>query len=89
MHSHDFHDHLETSLVARPLVEQAKGVLTGARCASPEEAFEELRHVALVHQVELHALASALVDVAAGRDVDDPLLRKIVWQEWSELLPNC
>ncbi len=89
MQSDDFEDNLKTSLVTRPVMEQAKGVLVGARCATPEEAFAELRDVSQAHDVNVNELAAALVEVAAGRTPEDPMLRKIVWQEWSDALPTC
>jgi AmiR/NasT family two-component response regulator len=89
MQSDEFEDHLESMLVTRPVIEQAKGVLAGIRCTTPEQAFEELRDVAQAHQVQIGELAGALVDVAAGRTPDNVLLRKVVWQEWDDLLNNC
>ena len=89
MQSDEFEDHLESSLVARPAIEQAKGVLAGLRCTTPEQAFAELQDVAQAHEVPLADLAAALVDMAAGRTPDNVLLRKVVWQEWDELLNNC
>ena len=89
MASEEFEDHLESMLVARPALEQAKGVLAGIRCTTPEKAFEELREVAIAHDVPLADLAAALVDVAGGRTPDSPRLRNVVWQEWDELLDNC
>ena len=89
MHSDDFEDQLESALVRRPTIEQAKGVLVGTRCSSPEDAFEELREVSRRHELAIGDVAAALVAVAAGRAPENPLLRKVVWQEWSELFPNC
>jgi response regulator NasT len=89
MHSDDFEDHLAETLVTRPLIEQAKGVLATVRCASPEEAFAELRRVADAHEVPLSDLAAALVTAAAGETPSDPELRKVIWHEWSKELPDC
>ncbi len=85
MDSNDFHDHLDAALVTRPVIEQAKGVLTGTRCATPEQAFAELRYVSQNHNVKLHELATALVDIASGRDTDNPVLRKVIQHEWGNL----
>lgn len=85
----EFDEQLESALVTRPVIEQAKGIIVGVGCATPEEAHEELRGVANRHDITLNALAGALVDIAAGRDPDNPLLRKVVWQEWGKVLPNC
>lgn len=87
--SEEFEAQLESTLVARPMIEQAKGILVGARCASPEEAYEELRNVSQAHDVKLHLLAAALVEASSGTRPEDPLLRKIIWQEWADLVPNC
>ena len=89
MHAEDFDRRLEAALVTRPALEQAKGILAGVRCVTPVEAYEELTGAARHHGVELDALAGALVEVAAGCRPDDPLLRKVIWQEWGNLLPNC
>jgi AmiR/NasT family two-component response regulator len=87
--SDDFEAQLDAALVTRPVIEQAKGILVGVRCATPEQAYEELRHVSQAHNVKLNALAAALVESSSGRRPDDPLLRKIIWQEWADLLPDC
>jgi hypothetical protein len=89
MHSDDFEDHLAVTLVTRPLVEQAKGVLAMARCATPAQAFEELRRASRFHEVELPELASAVVTAASGGTPEDPQLRKVIWHEWDDVLPDC
>jgi AmiR/NasT family two-component response regulator len=89
MQADDFEQHLEAALVTRPVIEQAKGILTGARCATPQQAYEELRFVSQMHNVKVNALAAALVESASGGTPEDPLLRKVIWQEWSDLLPSC
>lgn len=89
MQSDEFEAQLSDALVTRPTIEQAKGVLVGAGCTSPEEAFGQLQTVSRKHDVKLADLAAALVEVAAGRHLADPLLRKVVWQEWGDLVPNC
>ncbi len=89
MHADEFEEHLHSALVARPVIEQAKGVLVGTRCATPEDAHEELRTVAQAHAIKLNDLAAALVEAASGRTPDDPLLRKVIWQEWRDVLPDC
>lgn len=85
----DFEQHLTDALVTRPVIEQAKGVLVGAHCAAPEKAYDELMRVSRAHDVELHDLAAAVVDVAAGGRPASPLLRKVVWQEWGDALSAC
>ena len=89
MHADEFENQLEEALVTRPAIEQAKGVLLGQRCATPEQAFQELRHVSQNHNVKLNELATALVETAAGRTPESGLLRKIIWLEWGDILPNC
>jgi hypothetical protein len=85
----EFDEQLEAALVTRPVIEQAKGIIVGVGCATPEEAHAELRNVSQQHDIQLNDLAAALVDTAAGRDLDNPLLRKVIWQEWGQVLPNC
>lgn len=89
MDADEFEEQLAAALVTRPVIEQAKGALATARCATPEQAYEELRFVSQNHNVRLNALAAAVVEVASGRTPDDPLLRKVVWQEWADVLPTC
>jgi hypothetical protein len=84
-----FEDQLSSALVARPTLEQAKGILAGLRCVPPDEAFDELRAAARAHGVDLQDLAAALVRIASGEEVEDPLLRKVIWQEWRDDLSNC
>ena len=89
MQGDDLEAQLESALVSRPAIEQAKGVLAAARCTTPEKAFDELRDVAQAHDVKLNELAAALVDTAAGGVPDNVLLRKVVWQEWDAILDQC
>lgn len=89
MQSDDFEDQLNHTLVTRPLIEQAKGVLAMARCATPDQAFGELRRASETHDVQVRALASALVTAASGGTPDDPQVRKVIWHEWGSDFPNC
>lgn len=89
-----FEDQLSSALVARPTLEQAKGILAGLRCLTPDEAFDEMRAAADRHGVGLQELAAALVREVSGEEdsgeaVEDPLLKKVIWQEWREVLSNC
>ncbi len=84
-----FQGQLEAALVTRPLIEQAKGVLIGTRCETPEQAFAELQHASQNHNVKLNLLAAALVDLACGRSVEDPGLARIVQDEWGQALAQC
>lgn len=85
----DFEDHLETTLVARPVIEQAKGVVAAVRCATPDQAYSEIQQVARAHDVRVRELAAALVAAASGRASDDAQLRKVVWHQWGTMLPDC
>jgi two-component system, response regulator / RNA-binding antiterminator len=84
----DFEAQLETAMVTRPTIEQAKGVLVQAQCATPEKAFAELRRVAQDYEVTVPELAAALVDVAAAREPQDPRLREAIIRAWGDLA-NC
>lgn len=88
MHADEFEEQLDAALVTRPVIEQAKGVLVLARQATPDQAFAELRDASQQHNVKLNALATALVEVAGGRSPADPLLRKVVWQQWGDVVPH-
>ncbi len=81
----DFEGGSEAALVTRWVLEQAKGILGMARGATPEEAYAELRHVSQQRHITLNRLAEAVVETTWGRECDDPLLRKVLWQEWGNL----
>lgn len=89
MNEDDFERDLEAALATRPVIEQAKGVLSLARCSTPEQAYAELRFVSQQHNIKVSRLAAALVEATSGRKPDDPLLRKVLWQEWNDLLEDC
>lgn len=89
MHSDKFEKSLGAVPVTEAVIEQAKGVLVGAGCATPEYALEDLKNASLTHEVGLEELAAALVEVASGGTPENALLRKIVWQEWGDLVPDC
>lgn len=89
MHRDDFEDQLAETLVTRPLIEQAKGVLVMAHCLNPAQAFTQLKRASAAHEVPVRDLASALVTFASGHTPDDPRLRKILWQEWGNAPRNC
>lgn len=82
----EFDAQLDAALATRPVIEQAKGVLVGTRCETPDQAFAELRFVSQTHNVKLNALAEALVDGAAGRHIEDDDLRAVVRHEWGPVL---
>lgn len=83
----DFEDQLSSALITRPAIEQAKGVLVTLRCATPDQAYAELRQVSDTNNVTVRDLAAALVTAAAGFAPDDPALRKVVWHQWGHMLP--
>lgn len=85
MSEDEFEEQLDAALETRPLIEQAKGMLAGARRTTPEIAFAELRHVSQFHNVKVNDLAAALLDAVAGRPVLDEQLLTAVWQEWNDL----
>ena len=85
----EFQGQLEAAMVTRPQIEQAKGVLIATRCETPDQAFAELQHVSQNHNVKLNLLAAALVDLACGRSVDDPVLSRIVEDEWGRAIAQC
>jgi AmiR/NasT family two-component response regulator len=86
-------DVFETRLAAaqktRPAIDQAKGVLVGTRCESPEAAFAELKYVSESNHFKVVTVAAALVDFAAGREVDDPALAEVIRREWGQSLSKC
>lgn len=83
----DFEDQLSSALITRPAIEQAKGVLVTLRCATPDQAYAELRQVSDTNKVTVRDLSAALVTAAAGFAPDDPALRKVVWHQWGHMLP--
>jgi len=42
--------------------------------------------VARRHEVSAEKIAHAIVSAASGAEVRDPLMRKIIWEEWGDLL---
>lgn len=84
--SDEFAEDLKAALGTRPVIEQAKGVLIGLRGSTPDQAFAELRHVSQTHNLKLNALASALVDAAAGLPALDVAVQEALLSEWGRLL---
>jgi hypothetical protein len=72
--------------ISAQAVEQARGVLVLALRASPDAAGEKLGCVSRRHEVSVETIARAIVSAASGVEVNDPLLRKILWEEWGDLL---
>lgn len=68
------------------VVERAIGVLVLALREAPEVVAGALEGTAWRHEVSLHDLAEAVLTAAQGRRVPAPLLRKILWEEWGDLL---
>lgn len=89
MHTEEPQDRAEAEEEGTPVVEQARGVLVGAGCATPEFALKELVRASREHGIALEDLAAALVEVASGRAPENTLLRKVVWQEWGDIVPDC
>ena len=84
-----FERRLEAALKSRPVIDLAKGVLVGTQCESPEAAFAELKYVSEQHCLKLSKVAEALVEFAAGREVDDPALADLVRREWGDRIAQC
>ncbi len=84
-----FERRLKAALKTRPIIDQAKGVLVGVQCESPEAAFAELKYVSERHNLKLSKVAAALVEYAAGHDVEDPELAALVHQQWGNRVTRC
>jgi hypothetical protein len=84
--SDEFTHDLKAALGTRPVIEQAKGVLIALRGATADQAFAELQHVSQTHNIKLSALASALVDAAAGLPSPDARAQEALLTEWGRLL---
>jgi hypothetical protein len=84
-----FERRLAAALKTRPVIDQAKGILIGVHCETPEAAFAELKYVSEESCVKVAELAAALVDMAAGRDIEDQRLAEVVRKEWGDRLPGC
>ena len=67
--------------------ERAIGVLVLALQQPPEAVAYTLQAAARRHGLPLHALADAVETAAQGRRVQEPLPRKVWWEEWGDLLP--
>jgi GAF domain-containing protein len=57
-------EQLQTAMASRAVIEQAKGILMGARRCSPEEAFDILVRLSQDSNRKLREVAQALVDEA-------------------------
>ena len=66
--------------------ERAIGVLVLALQQPPEAVAHALKAAARRHGLRLHELADAVVTAAQGRRVPEPLLRRVLWEEWGDLL---
>ena len=66
--------------------ERAIGVLVLALQQPPEAVAYALKAAARRHGLRLHELADAVVTAAQGRRVPEPLLRRVLWEEWGDLL---
>jgi hypothetical protein len=82
----EFERHLEAAMRTRPVIEQAKGILTAYRRATPDEAFGELVRASQHHNVRLVEIAEAVVMVAAGEPGRvDERSHGVVVHEWHGL----
>lgn len=70
----------------RRVVDQAIGVLVLALRLTPDTAEQFLSKVALRHVLTAERLGAAVLAAASGEHLDDPLARKVAWQEWGDLL---
>jgi hypothetical protein len=52
---------LQTALISRVVIEQAKGILAEREGISPDEAFEKMRRQARNRRMKLHDLAAGIV----------------------------
>jgi GAF domain-containing protein len=58
---------LQTALINRAVIDQAKGILISRIGCSSDEAFDRLRHMSQTENQKLHAVAQTLVDEAMHR----------------------
>lgn len=70
----------------RRVVDQAVGVLVLALRLTPDTAVQLLARVARRHLLTAERLGAAVLAAASGKHLDDPLARKVAWQEWGDLL---
>ena len=71
---------------SRRVVDQAAGVLILALRLNPDTAAHLLSGVARRHLLTEERLGAAVLAAASGAHLDDPLARKVAWQEWGDLL---
>ena len=70
----------------RPVIEQAKGILTAYGRTTPTMAFDDLVRASQNHNVRLTEIAEALVHVAAGNEaLVDERLHRVIGSEWKDL----
>jgi GAF domain-containing protein len=58
---------MRTAMASRATIEQAKGIIMGARRCTPDEAFDILRETSSRHNRRLRDIAQALVDTTLRR----------------------
>ena len=71
---------------SRRVVDRAVGVLVLALRLTPDTAEQLLSRVARRHLLTTERLGAAVLTAASGGHLDDPLARKVAWQEWGDLL---
>jgi AmiR/NasT family two-component response regulator len=64
--------HLRTALVSRAVIDQAKGIIMGARGITAEEAFQVLVEQSQQENVKLHDIATRLVTTVTSADRRQP-----------------
>jgi len=70
----------------RRVVDQAVGILVLALRLTPDTAEQLMSRVALRHLLTAERLGAAVLAAASNEHLDDPLARKVAWQEWGDLL---
>ena len=74
----------------RPVIEQAKGILTAYGRTTPDSAFDDLVRASQNHNVRLVEIAEALVHLAAGHEaLVDQRMHELIGSEWKDLAPGA
>jgi putative methionine-R-sulfoxide reductase with GAF domain len=60
--AHELSEHLQTAMLSRSVIEQAKGIIMGARSCDAEAAFAELQHTSQHQNRKLRDIAADVVN---------------------------
>ena len=76
----------EGAMPGARMLDRAEGILVGLRRYPVATAFDEIVSVSQRHVVPPLRVASALVELAEGRESSDPDATEVAIEQWGDLL---